>query len=87
MGSATFESRFQAIGLQAADMLTYCWYQFRLYGHDARPEVHQVLSAQRGDTLVAFTADMMDKLVGRGDPTPGTTYGYDPLRRSFRPER
>jgi hypothetical protein len=86
MGPATFESRHEAVGLQAADLLAYCWYQFGLYGHEARPEVHRVLSAQRSDTLVAFTKDMMDKLVERREPTPGTTYIYDPLRQSFLPE-
>ncbi len=86
MGAATFESRHVAVGLQAADLIAHSWHQFGTYGHQARPEVHRILSAQRRDTLVAFTKDMMDKLVGRREPTPGTIYGYDPHTRSFRPE-
>ena len=92
MGRVIFESRTEALGLQAADLLVYCWYQFGLYGHEARPEVHQVLTAQRRDTLVMFTRDMMNKLVAPEPPpgttyAPGTTHMYDPETHSFRPER
>lgn len=86
LGPASFESRHAALGLQAADLLAYCWHQFGTHGHHARPEVHQVLSSQRTDTLVAFTADMMDKLLGRAPETPGTIYGYDGATHSFRPD-
>jgi hypothetical protein len=87
MGSATFESRDVAIGLQAADLLAHCWYQFGLYGHRASNEVHIVLSEQKSDTIVAFTREMMDKLVGRREATPGLTYTYDSLTDSFRAEQ
>lgn len=86
MGDARYASRHEAIGLQAADLLAHCWYQFGLYGHVASAEVHQVLSAQRRDTLVVFTKEMMDKLVGRTEPSPGNIYMYDPRAHAFRPQ-
>lgn len=85
MGSIVFESRDKAIGLQAADLLAYCWYQFGRHGHRAIPEVHQVLSSQREKTLALFTQQTMDKVVGRQEPAPGFIWEYDPQTHSFRP--
>lgn len=85
MGAITFESRYEAIGLQAADLLAYCWYQFGQHGDHAFPEVHQVLSSQREKTLGLFTQMTMDKIVRRREPSLGFIWEYDPLTHSFRP--
>jgi hypothetical protein len=86
LGAASFESRRSAFGLQAADALAYSWHQYASVGPRARPEVHRILSAQRTDTIVAFTGDMMDKLLGRSPTTPGSIYVYDRRSGQFVPE-
>lgn len=76
MGEMTFASGRERAGLQAADLFTYAWYQYRLRGRSARPEVLAVMDTltRRGDELHYFSAQTMDKLLGKAPLTDGKTY-------------
>jgi len=74
MGNIMFRARKGAIALQATDLLAYCWYQEVLRGRAASADVHRVLKMQRKNTLVLFTKESMDKLLGLRPATPGKTY-------------
>jgi len=75
MGETTQASSFNHPRLQAADLITYCWYQFGEHGKGAKKEVLGVMDvlAPKGDEVMFFTKETMEKLLGRRPMTDGRT--------------
>jgi hypothetical protein len=76
MGEVTFASSRESAGLQAADLFAYTWYQYRLHGRSAKPEVLTVMDTltRKGDELRYFSQQTMDELLGKIPLTDGKTF-------------
>ena len=64
MGSAIYTSRLEAIGLQAADMLCYSWFQ-RIAEHSQNEDILRFAGQQRVTEMSLFDKSAMDKLLGK----------------------
>jgi len=73
MGDVIFSSRLERPGLQAADLLAHCWYQYVFHGKQTKPEIRRVMNSltQRSDEMPFFSRETMFKLVGRLPLTDG----------------
>jgi hypothetical protein len=76
MGEMRFASPKAQPGLQAADLLAYCWYQYRILGHGMKREADEAMKAlmYKGDEMRYFSAESMAKLLRQAPMTPGITF-------------
>jgi hypothetical protein len=76
MGEMRFASPKDRAGLQAADLLSYAWYQYRISGRMMKPEVSRAMDSlvHKGDELRYFSAEAMAKLLGKLPMTPGGVF-------------
>jgi hypothetical protein len=74
MGDAIFASRNDATGLQAADLLSYCWFK-RITERSQNRDIVRFVKAQKVRSMTLFDKGMMDKLLGKIPiDTPGGSY-------------
>lgn len=64
MGDAIFASRNDAIGLQAADLLCYCWFK-RITERSQNRNIGRFVEAQKVRSMTLFDKGMMDKLLDK----------------------
>ena len=76
LGEMRFASPKDQPGLQAADLLSYSWYQYRIAGRAMRPEAASAMDTlmQKGDEMRYFSADTMAKLLGKAPMTSGIMF-------------
>lgn len=79
MGDISFKARLEAPALQAADLLSYCWYQVILHGRNGVDKivatVLDVPAAHKKDyELHFFSKQTMDRLLGRAPLRSGVTF-------------
>lgn len=67
LGSVTFADRRQTIGLQAADLLTHCWYAFWLYGYKLDQERAMAMEklTQKRDQMKQWNQWRMEELLAK----------------------
>lgn len=81
LGAFVFESRENAVPLDAADMLAHAWYSYTANNGSPptkirRAGVDQILSHQKLDRFPHFTSDVMDKLLGKALRTLGRDFTF-----------
>lgn len=64
MGDAIYTSRQEAIGLQAADLLCYCWSK-RITERSQNDDILRFAGEQKVRKMTLFDKGMMDKLLGK----------------------
>lgn len=77
LGRAIFMSRFDALPLQAADLVAHVWYQLLVKGRKGitrEMELAADVFTKKGDALSFFSKDVMDKLLDKIAPTAGREF-------------